>query len=238
MHKLLSTALLAAFTLAASSAVFAQGQTPPVPQVIATATGEATVIPDRASIILAVETRAQTASAAASQNARLQQTVIAAIVGKGVPGNQISTTGFTVYPNERHSPEGQRTLLGFIVRNSIVVNLERIDQVGPVLDAALTAGANVVSNLSMYSSKYEEARRTALQDAMRKAKADAEVLAVAAGATLGGVLEVQTTDGFGPRPMYDMAVASARAVQDTPIVAGEQKVTVSVTTRWALAPSR
>jgi len=231
-------ALATASTLATSSAVLAQAQNAPVPQVIATATGEAVVIPDRASIILAVETRAQTASAAASENARLQKMVIAAVVGKGVPGHQISTTGFTVYPDERHSPEGQRTLLGFIVRNSIVVNLERIDQVGPVLDAALTAGANVVSNLSMYSSKYEEARRTALQDAMRKAKADAEVLATAAGGTLGGILEAQTTDGFGPRPMYDVAVMASRAVQDTPIAAGEQKITVSVTTRWALTASR
>jgi uncharacterized protein YggE len=185
--------------------------------------------------MLAVETRAQTASAAASQNARLQQTVIAAIVAKGVPASQISTTGYTVYPNERHSPEGQRTLLGFIVRNSIVVNLERIDQVGPVLDAALTAGSNVVSNLSMYSSKYEEARRSALQDAVRKAKADAEVLAAAAGGALGGVLEVQTTEGFGPRPMYEARLTSG-AVQDTPIVAGEQKVTVSVSTRWTITP--
>lgn len=234
MHRLLPIALATAFTLATSPMALAQvQQTPPSPQIIVAATGEATVIPDRASIILAVETRAKTAATAASQNARLQQTVIAAVVAKGVPASRISTTGFNVYPDERHSPEGQRTLLGFIVRNSVVVNVERIDQVGPVLDAALTAGANVVSSLSMYSSKHEEARRTALQDAMRKAKADAEVLAGAAGGVLGGVLEVQTTDGFSPRPMYEVAMAS-RAVQDTPIVAGEQKVTVSISTRWAL----
>lgn len=233
MHRFIPFALaMASITFAAPSMASAQAQTPPGPQIVVSAVGEATIIPDRASIVLAVETRARTAAAAASENARLQQAVIAAVVAKGVPGSQISTTGFTVYPNEQHSPEGQRTLLGFIVRNSVVVDLERIDQVGPVLDAALSAGANVVSNLSMYSSKYEEARRTALQDAVRKAKADAEVLAAAAGGTLGGILEVQTTDGFGPRPMYEVAMAS-RAVQDTPVVAGEQKITVSVSTRWA-----
>lgn len=234
MHRLIPIALaMASSTFAAPSMALAQAQTPPAPQIVVSAAGEATIIPDRASIVLAVESRAQTAAAAATQNARLQQAVIAAVVAKGVPANQISTTGFTVYPDERHSPEGQRTLLGFIVRNSVVVNLERIDQVGPVLDAALSAGANVVSNLNMYSSKFEEARRTALQDAVRKAKADAEVLAAAAGGTLGGILEVQTTDGFGPRPMYEVAMAANRAVQDTPIVAGEQKITVSITTRWA-----
>lgn len=234
MHRLIPIALaMASSTFAAPSMALAQAQTPPAPQIVVSAAGEATIIPDRASIVLAVESRAQTAAAAATQNARLQQAVIAAVVAKGVPASQISTTGFTVYPDERHSPEGQRTLLGFIVRNSVVVNLERIDQVGPVLDAALSAGANVVSNLNMYSSKFEEARRTALQDAVRKAKADAEVLAAAAGGTLGGILEVQTTDGFGPRPMYEVAMAANRAVQDTPIVAGEQKITVSITTRWA-----
>lgn len=238
MYRLLSLAL-AASSLAAVPASFAQAPTVPPPQVITIATGEATVIPDRATLTLAVETRAQTASAAGAANARLQQSVIAAIVGKGVRGEQISTTGYNLYPNERHSPEGQRTLLGYIARNSIVVNLERIDQVGPVIDAGLGAGANVVSNLQFYSSKYEDVRRTAMQDAVRKAKADAEVLAVAAGGSLGAVLEVQTSDGYGPRPMYDMAAMSGRAAaQDTPIVAGEQKVTVSVTTRWALVPQR
>lgn len=230
---------LVASSLMGTSAAFGQGQPPQPPQVITTATGEATVIPDRATITLAVETRAQTASAAGAANARLQQTVIGAIVGKGIPGDQIATAGYTIYPNERHSPEGQRTLLGYIARNTVVVNLERIDQVGPVIDAALGAGANVVSNLRLYSSKYEEVRRTALQEAVRKAKADAEVLAVAAGGTLGAVLEVQILDGFGPRPMYEMAAMSRVAVaQDTPIVAGEQKVTVSVSTRWLLTSPR
>ena len=228
--------MLTAALVGASSAFGQSAMTSP--QIIAVGTGEATVIPDRATVILAVETRAQTASAAAAANARLQQSVIAAVVGKGVPGEQIRTTGYNVYPNERHSPEGQRTLIGYIARNSIVVNLERIDQIGPVIDAALGAGANVVSNLQLHSSKYEEARRTALQEAVRKAKADAEALAAAAGGTLGTVLEVQTSDGSGPRPMYEMAAMGRGAAQDTPIVAGEQKVVVSVTTRWALVVGR
>ena len=230
---------LLATTAALLGATPVLGQTPmSSPQIVAIGTGEATVIPDRATVILAVETRGQTASAAASANARLQQSVIAAVVGKGVPGEQIRTSGYNVYPNERHSPEGQRTLLGYIARNSIVVSLERIDQVGPVIDAALGAGANVVSNLQLHSSKYEEARRSALQEAVRKAKADAEALAAAAGGTLGTVLEVQSSDGGGPRPMYEMAAMSRGVAQDTPILAGEQKVTVTVTTRWALVVDR
>jgi uncharacterized protein YggE len=209
------------------------------PQVIASATGEATLIPDRATLMLAVETRAQTASAAGAANARLQQSVIAAIVSKGIRGEQISTAGYNLHPNERYSPEGQRTLLGYIARNTIAVRLERIDQVGPVIDAALGAGANVVSGLRLYSSKFEEVRRTALQEAVRKAREDAQVLATAAGGTLGAIIELQTTDGYGPRPMYEMAVMSAaRAAADTPVVAGEQTVTVTVTTRWSLNPGR
>ncbi len=231
--------LLVMATIALLGASPALGQTSmSSPQIIAMGTGEAIVIPDRATVILAVETRAPTASAAAAANARLQQNVIAAVVGKGVPGEQIRTTGYNVYPNERHSPEGQRTLLGYIARNSIVVSLDRIDQVGPVIDAALGAGANVVSNLQFHSSKYEEARRTALQEAVRQAKADAEALAAAAGGTLGTVIEVQTSDGGGPRPMYEMAAMNRAVAQDTPIVAGEQKVTVTVTTRWALVVGR
>lgn len=48
----------------------------PVPQIATSATGEARVQPDRATIVFAVETRAATAARAGADNARRQRAVL------------------------------------------------------------------------------------------------------------------------------------------------------------------
>lgn len=231
------TALLAAMPLAR---VTAQGSpTPPQPQIVTTAMGEATVIPDRASIIFALETRAPTAAAAAAENARRQKAVIDALRGKGIGAEQITTAGYTVSADERYD-KGQRQVVGYIARNSVVVEVLKTDMVGTLIDAALGAGSNMVSGLRFYSSVYESTRRTALERAVVKARADAEVMARAAGGEVGDPIEIQTMEMGMPRPMMEMAdarmMASSEAQTETPIVVGEQKVTVSVTTRWQFVP--
>ena len=210
------------------------------PQIVTTASGEATVIPDRGVITFAVETRASTAAAAAGDNARRQKRVIDAIRARGVAAERISTSGYSVLPDERYD-DGQRRVVGYIARNAVVVDVHQIDQVGTLIDTALGAGSNMVSGLRFYSTRFEEVRRSALQQAIERARGDAEVIARAAGGSIGEALELSTNEAGTPRPMMEYAdarLASANAAPDTPISVGEQKVTVFVTTRWQFVPSR
>lgn len=211
---------------------------PPVPQIITTASGEATVVPDRGVIFFAVETRAPTAAAAGAENARRQTAVIAAIRAKGIAQEQITTTGYSVGPDERYD-NGQRKVTGYIARNAVVVDVQKIDQIGALIDVALGAGANSIGGLRYYSTKLETARRAALESAVARAKSDADIMARAAGGTLGIPLEISANDAGMPRPMFEvMATGRAAATVETPVSVGEQKVTVSVTTRWTFVPSR
>lgn len=231
MRKFLLLGLLTMGILVSDmSAQNVPNQSRPGPQIVTSAVGTSTVVPDRASLQVAVETRASTAAEAGSSNAQLQQRVIGAIVGKGIQANRISTSGYSIYPNERRGTGGERLSIEYVARNTVSVDLERLDQLGGVIDAALGAGANVISSINLYSSKQEEARRSAMEDAIRKARADAEVLAKAAGGSLGNPIEITTGADFSPR-LYS-AVAMERAA--TPIAAGEQDVSVTVTVRWAL----
>lgn len=205
-----------------------------VPQIVTTAIGEATIVPDRATVFFAVETRASTAAEAGSENARRQSAVIASVRSKGVRAEQVTTSGYSVGPEERFDG-GQRKVIGYIARNSIVVDVHKIEQLGGIIDAALGAGANSIGGLRYYSTRFEEVRRTALRTAVTKARSDAEVMASAAGGAVGLPLEISASDAGTPRPMYDVAFA-ARAMEgapETPISVGEQKVIVSVTARWA-----
>lgn len=210
----------------------------PVPQISTSASGEARVQPDRATIMFSVETRAQTAARAGADNAKRQKAVIDSLRKHGLAEGQISTAGYSVAPEMRYDGK-QPQVVGYVARNSVRAEVRSIDQVGALIDAALGAGANVVSSLRFYSSKADDARKAALADAVGKARSDAEAMAKAAGGSLGTLLELSTSGAV--RPMEEFAVAARMASTDaapTPIEPGEQTVTVFISARWAFVSNR
>lgn len=207
------------------------------PQIVTSALGETRTTPDRAMIEVSVQTRAATAAAAATQNAEKQRAVIAALRAQGLQAEQISTVNYNVYPDMRHDPRGaeEPRVIGYVVTNSVRAELREVAKVGPVIDAALAAGANMVNSLRFYSANTDAARRTALASAVEKARGDAEALARAAGGSLGALLELSTAEIGGPQPVFAsrrMAMQSGSAA-DTQIEPGQQTVTVQVTARWS-----
>jgi uncharacterized protein YggE len=215
---------------------------PPIllPSLNVGARGEIRVAPDRATVHVAVETKAENAAAAAAENARVQQRVIAAIRGLGVPNDRISTTQYNVLPDYRYEPNREARLVGYRVTNTVVVELHQLDRVGPVLDVALGAGANRITSLQFYASNTEAARREAIARAVQTARGDAEAMARAAGGSLGELMEAHVGAYYAPPPPPPMPrmEAMAAGVADTPINPGQQTVAVDVQTRWRFLPPR
>lgn len=205
-----------------------------VPQLVTIAQGEAKVTPDRATIEISVQTRASTAAAAGSENARKQTTVIAALRRTGLTPDQISTTGYNLYPEMQYDREGQQPRVsGYVAMNTVRVELHRIEQAGQVIDAVLAAGANMISSLNFYASNADSARQVAIASAVTKARADAEAMARAAGGSVGGVLEISIMESGSPVPLFREMAAQARSADSTPINPGLQTVTVTISARWA-----
>jgi uncharacterized protein YggE len=78
-------------------------QSPPstqqvVPQISTSASGEARVQADRATMLLAVETRAPIAARAGADTSRRQQAVLDNLKKLGLSDAQLSTTGYSVAP--------------------------------------------------------------------------------------------------------------------------------------------
>ena len=232
----------AIFAAVCASTVGAQDSARPVvPQIVTTASGEVRVAPDRATIQIGVQSRATTAAAAATQNATKQRAIIDAIKARGVPAEQIATSSFNVIPETRYDREGQAAprTTSYLVMNTVIVELRRIDQVGPVIDAALTAGANQINSLAFGVANADSARRAALAQAVTKSRADAEAMARAAGGSLGSLLELNSVDQYVPGPPrpFDMR-AAATAEMKTPVEAGEETIRATVTARWQFISSR
>lgn len=212
---------------------------PPVPQIVVNATSEVKVSPDRATISIGVQSRAATAAAASAQNSTKQRAVIDAIKAKGVPAEQITTSGFSVIPETRYDREGQQAprTTSYLVVNTVTVELKRIDQVGPVIDASLAAGANQINSLGFGVQSADSARRSALSAAMAKARADAEVIARAAGGSLGNLLEATIIDYGTPRPMFMRSEMAAQvADKSVPVEPGMETISAGVSVRWQFVP--
>jgi uncharacterized protein len=225
--------VLIASSTFASSGARAQASSPP-PQIVVTGTGEAHVTPDRAVVVVGVQSRATTAAAAASDNARRIRAVIDTLKASGLGADQISTANYNVSPEMQYPTGGNQPprVTGYVVTNSVRADIRRIDDVGRVIDASLAKGANEVASLQLYSSRADSTRRAALAAAVADARAQAEVLARAAGGSVGSLIEVSSTQE-PIRPMLQPLMrAAAMAPGVTPIEPGEQTVTATVTARW------
>jgi uncharacterized protein len=211
-----------------------------IPQIIVVGRGEVKVSPDRATIQISVQTRAPTAATAAADNANKQQSVLAALRALGLGSDQLSTINYNVYPEQRYEQGKEPVIAAYSVTNTILAEVRKLNQVGPVIDAALSHGANMITSLQFSASNTETARRSAISTAVEMARADAEAAARAAHGSLGTLLEISigAYSPPPPRPMM-MARTAGLAVQaDTPINPGEETLSVEASTRWRFIPGQ
>jgi len=209
------------------------------PQITIGGRGEVRVTPDLATLMVGVQTRALLAADATAENSRKQLSVIDAIKAKGVPASQIGTSSFSVQQETQYDQRGQVApkTTGYLVSNVVTVELRRVELVGPVLDAALGAGANQVHSLSYSVANPDSARHAALGQAVGRARADAEVAAGAAGGSLGPLLEIIATDY--QVPFFRARVVSSRmgiAEAAAPMEPGSLAISATVTARWRFVP--
>jgi uncharacterized protein YggE len=241
--KTMTTIAAAAAVLALAADAAAQAPLPPPaphPSLRVTGTGEVRAAPDQATADFAVETAAGNAQEAAAANAQAMDRVIAALVRAGVPRERIETRDYNVFPDyDQRGMEqgGEPRIRGYRVMNTVGVTLDDIERVGTVIDAALAAGANRVNGVRFGLRDPQAFRQRAIDDAVRRARADGEALAAALGLSLGMVREAYTADIGAVQPMMmerlQMADAAASA---TPINPGEQTVRATVVVIYAIGP--
>jgi hypothetical protein len=233
---------LAAVLFAGAATVFvgvssasAQSISPQIPQITVSARGEVQVAPDRARVQVGVETQGKTAAMAAAENNKKQTAILGAIRSVGVQGSQITTLGYNVSPIQRYDDKERRVVIdGYQVSNIVQVVTDKLDQAGPIIDAALTNGANRVAGLDFLVKDAAKARDAALAQAVESARRQAEVAAKAAGGQVAELLEINVseTERPEPRPMLSMAKMNAAGGAPAPISEGTATVAVSVQTRW------
>jgi uncharacterized protein YggE len=221
------------------------------PYIAASAVGESRITPDRAIVQITVDSRNESAGAAGADIRVKQERVTEAVKASGVAPPQIRTTAYRVSPEYAQPEKGKAPkITGYYAVNTIRVEVRAIETVGRIIDAALGAGATVIPSVSWYASNTEAARREAVQQAVTKARGEAEVAATAAGGTLGTMIEMTIDPASIPRPYLDQVVVTSAGMtlgsdgsrapmpmaMQTPVEPGESLVLASVRVRWQFTP--
>lgn len=225
-------ALVAAYVVASTGSTLAQEATQPRPTIRVSADATVTVKPDEAEINLGVLTQAETAQAAATQNAQKQEMVISELRKLLGANADIRTIGYSVSPAYRYPKEGgQPSISGYTASNTVQIKTTNLAQVGKIIDMATQAGANNIQALRFTLKDDTAPRAQALREASNKARAKAEAIASALGLKIQRVLRVEEA-GLAPRPLYEMETVNAGAMRaqmtPTPVEAGSIEVRASI----------
>jgi uncharacterized protein len=213
------------------TAMAAEPDKPPERTVSVSATGSVAAEPDLATISIGVLSEAETAREALARNTATMVKVIEGLKALGISAQDIRTTAVNVEARYRNAKEQAPALVGYQVTNQVRITARELKRLGEVLDQVVSLGVNQISGIAFEVSKAEElkdeARRTAMAHALRRAR----LYAASAGADVGQVLTIsEDPAAVGPRPM----ARSSLAAGDLPIEPGSQRLEVRIHVTWAL----
>lgn len=232
----LKTAKWLAIVLAAQMAALPALAQAPVARITVTGEGRVESAPDMATITLGVQTQGATAAKALAANSAQLAAVLERLKASGIAERDLQTSGLTLGPQMDYSRQGQPPrVIGYEVSNMLTVRVRDLSLLGGVLDQAVSDGANTFHGLNFGLADPSAALDAARVQAVTEAKRKAAMMAGAAGARLGAVLDMAEQGGMiDPRPMFRSAVAMEAAA--VPVQGGEVSYSVSVTVSWALVP--
>jgi uncharacterized protein len=156
-----------------------------------TVAGEAItrVEPDTAVLTISVVTQSPQAVTAQQENARKSDAVSNAVKTTAGSTVEIKTSDYSLQPQYDYRDNRLPKITGYDARNSIIVTMSDLKNVGAVIDAASQAGANSINGISFVLRQTSPARGQALSEATQQAMNKARSIAQALGGRVLRVVE-------------------------------------------------
>jgi uncharacterized protein len=203
-------------------------------QVRVSATGSVSAAPDTLTLNIGVRTQADTANGALREAAAKADAVITTLTDAGVAEDDITTVDVSVWP--RYDNRGEQ-VTGYEATNSVLAKVRDITKAGEVIDAAAAAAGDSITlgglsfSIDDPTAVYAQAR----QQAVQRAKEQADQLAAAAGVSVGQVISIDEQAQYTPSPLaYAGDVAAAEGGASTPIQPGQTTITLTVAVVYEL----
>ena len=214
----------------------ASAGTPPAGDqgIAVTGAGRVALPPDTATVDVGVEARKPQLADATAEVDRTMRAVLARVKAAGVRDADVRTTTYAIDPVAEARQPGDTgvRIVGYRVSNVVQARTRDVAGIGRIVDAAVSAGANVVRNIHFTLDDPARAEAEARTLAMQDATAKARQVATAAGVKLGRLMSV--TDASPVRPVARIPMAMATA--PGPVEPGQLEVVVSLLARYAIEP--
>ncbi|MFB6465855.1 SIMPL domain-containing protein [Cytobacillus sp. Hz8] len=180
--------------------------------------------PDEANIILGVSTEHRELKKAQSDNAEIIQKVQTALQKIGITADDIRTTEYSIYPQYDYV-DNKQIFRGYKVDHLLNITVSDIQNVGAVVDTAVTNGANTIRNIEFSLSNpdafYKRALTLAMNNALDKAETLAGSLNIQLIKTPLSISEIMETK---PIPIPFATFQNVKAATTTPIAPGKLQV--------------
>ncbi|HWP56047.1 MAG TPA: SIMPL domain-containing protein [Pyrinomonadaceae bacterium] len=200
-----------------------------------TVAGEATtqVEPDTALLSISVVTQSSQAVNAQQENARKSDAVAGAVRAKAGSGVEIKTSDYTLQPQYDYRDNRLPKIVGYNARNSVIVTMSDLKNVGAVIDAASNSGANSIDGISFIMRQTSPARGQALAEATQQAMNKANSIAQALGGRVMRVVEENeastvSQDQRRPGAAEALAEGDSTRMTATPISSGQLHIKSTV----------
>lgn len=152
------------------------------------------------------------------------------------PG-QLQSAGFAVQ-SPWDPKRGTRKENESVATHRIRVKVSEIRTAGTIVETVLDNGADRIESVRFSVSNVDSAREAALTEAVKQARNDAEVMARAAGGSLGPMIEVTTQGTAAPPRTHEVRGMEVRAQSPPSIIPGPSVVTATVLGRWAFVEQK
>lgn len=218
-------------------------RSPETPTLTVTGTGKLALAPDTAFVTLGVETTGRSLAEAERQNREAMTKVTARLRELQIDKERIQTASFTVFPQYKPPPKrpleeasSPLEIIGYVVGNTVTVEVRDLNRVGAVIEASLAAGANRFQGLHWGLREEHQAKLGALKQAAGKAREKAAALSESLNVKLIRLISASESGHvIHPAPQARAMMAMENRGGEPPVFAGEVQVEATVTLTYEIA---
>ncbi|MCJ2006607.1 MULTISPECIES: SIMPL domain-containing protein [unclassified Methylobacterium] len=211
-------------------------------RITVTGRAQATQAPDFATVVIGVEAKAPNAAAALDASSQAVGGVVALAGRLGVPTGDVGTAAVVLEPATRTvtRPDGTRQEQpdGYRATNRVSVQLADLGRLGDLLRQALDTGANRIDAITFGLKDPLAVENRLRVEATRDARSQAQALAEAAGAKIGGLCQLAVGHGQLPdaAQAFRFSAGSRFDAKRVPIEAGLIASQAEATASFAVEP--
>ena len=213
---------------------FAQAATP-TRYISVSSTGTVKVTPDAVRLNASVSAIAKVSKEALTNANIAAAKFRTAILANGIDKKYLASTTLTVYPEYNYTQETGNVLTGYRASQSFEVLIRNAAKAGEIVDAVVASAGDALYINGVTPFVYDNTKATlaARTDAVKNAKAKAASYAKLLGVKIGKIIYLQESSAPSSYPISMVQAKSDAGA--TEIDLGQQDISVSVSTKWAIS---